>query len=316
MSVKYIIDLFDTLVKPVLTYGSAVYGIQNCMVVETFDLKFPKKILKVKTSTKTCMIYAETGRYPLSIDIKLNMIKQWLKIIRSDDNKLIRLVYCSMKDCSVRVSKRNNWVLNIKELLYSTGFGYVWEQQTVNNEYQFIREFKRRMQDMYVQQCFGEIRDSSRCRLYREIKFTFEMEPYLQNNCNRELRQCLTKIRLSSHKFLVERSRWAKPQIIYQEKKCTLCGQLDVEDEYHVLLICSQYSGLRAKFIRKQFYVKPSMLKFQKLLTTTNSKDLQRLMTFIKLIGTIIVALPNTDLYEQHYNVTNLQTFFYGIFHF
>ena len=189
-----------------------------------------------------------------------------------------------MKDCSVRVSKRNNWVLNIKELLYSTGFGYVWKQQTVNNEYQFIREFKRRMQDMYVQQCFGEIRDSSRCRLYREIKFTFEMEPYLQNNCNRELRQCLTKIRLSSHKFLGERGRWAKPQISYQERKCTLCGQLDVEDEYHILLKCSQYSGLRAKFIRKQFYVKPSMLKFQKLLTTTNSKDLQRLMTFIKVI--------------------------------
>ena len=92
---------------------------------------------------------------------------------------------------------------------------------------------------MYVQQCFGEIRDSSRCRLYREIKFTFEMEPYLQNNCNRELRQCLTKIRLSSHKFLVERGRWAKPQISYQERKCTLCGQLDVEDEYHILLICS-----------------------------------------------------------------------------
>ena len=136
---------------------------------------------------------------------------------------------------------------------------------------------------MYVQQCFGEIRDSSRCRLYREIKFTFEMEPYLQNNCNRELRQCLTKIRLSSHKFLVERDRWAKPQIRYQERKCTLCGQLDAEDEYHVLLICSQYSRLRAKFIRKQFYVKPSMLKLKKISTTTNSKDLQRLMIFIKI---------------------------------
>ena len=62
--------------------------------------------------------------------------------------------------------------------------------------------------------------------------------------------------------MIVKRGRWAKPQIIYQERKCTLCGQLDVEDEYHVLLICLQYSGLRAKFIRKQFYVKPSMLKF------------------------------------------------------
>ena len=63
------------------------------------------------------------------------------------------------------------------------------------------------------------------------------MEPYLQNN--RELGQCLTKIRLSSHKFLVERGRWAKPQISYQKRKYTLCGQLDVEDEYHVLLLCS-----------------------------------------------------------------------------
>ena len=107
------------------------------------------------------------------------MIKQWLKIVRSEDNKLIRLIYCSIKDYVVRVSKRNNCVLNIKELLYSTGFGYVWEQQTVNNEYEFIREFTRRMQDMYVQLCFDVIRDSSRCRLYLEIKFTFEKEPYL-----------------------------------------------------------------------------------------------------------------------------------------
>ena len=145
VSVKYIIDLFDTLVKLVLTYGSVVYGIQSCIVVETFYLKLLKKILKIKTSTNcyTCMICAETDRYPLSIDIKLNMIKQWLKIIHDDDNKLIRLVYCSIKDCSVLVSKQNNWGLNIKELLYSTGFGYVWEQQKVNNEYQFIREFKR-----------------------------------------------------------------------------------------------------------------------------------------------------------------------------
>ena len=41
--------------------------------------------------------------------------------------------------------------------MYSTRFRYVCEQQTVNNEYQIIR-----IQDMYVQQCFGEICDSSR----------------------------------------------------------------------------------------------------------------------------------------------------------
>ena len=48
-------------------------------------------------------------------------LPEWLKIIYSDDSKLIRLVYCSMKYCSAHVSKRSNWVLNIKKLLYSTG---------------------------------------------------------------------------------------------------------------------------------------------------------------------------------------------------
>ena len=40
---------------------------------------------------------------------------------------------------------------------------------------------------------------------------------------------------------------------------------------------------LRVKFIKKQYYVRSSMYKFQKLLTTTCKRELFRLMTFIKL---------------------------------
>ena len=89
VSVEYIFNLFDVLVKPILTYGSEVYGLYNSAAVETFYLKFIKRVLNVKQSTNTCMVYAETGRYPLSIDIKVNMVKQWLKIICSDQRKLI-----------------------------------------------------------------------------------------------------------------------------------------------------------------------------------------------------------------------------------
>ena len=73
---------------------------QTCMVyiiasaaVETFYLKFIKSVLNVKQLTNTCMVYAETGRYPLSIDIKVNMVKQWLKIVCSDQRKLIWIAY-------------------------------------------------------------------------------------------------------------------------------------------------------------------------------------------------------------------------------
>ena len=36
-------------------------------------------------------------------------------------------------------------------------------------------------------------------------------ELYLEMNINTRLRSCLTKLRLSSHKYLVERGRWLKP---------------------------------------------------------------------------------------------------------
>ena len=71
----YILDLFDTPVKPILTYGCEVYGMQTYNVVEKFYLKFLKITLNVKMSTNTSMIYVEICRYPLTIDIKASMIK-------------------------------------------------------------------------------------------------------------------------------------------------------------------------------------------------------------------------------------------------
>ena len=49
------------------TYGCELYGMLNYNVVEKFYLKFLKRTLNVKMSTSTTMIYAETGRYPLTL---------------------------------------------------------------------------------------------------------------------------------------------------------------------------------------------------------------------------------------------------------
>ena len=204
ISVEYILDLFDTLVKPILTYGCEVYGMQNYNVVKKFYLKFLKRTLNVKMSTNSSMIYAETGRYPLAIYIKVSMIKQWIKIIHSSDDRLIWQVYHSMKECPENVNKRHNWILQVKDILYTSGFGYIWEQQTVTNKEKFLCSFEARCKDMYMQQCLGNINASNRCRLYRNLKEDFELAPYLRKNKNKDLRQCLTKIRLSSHKFFIE----------------------------------------------------------------------------------------------------------------
>ena len=50
-----------------------------------------------------------------------------------------------------------------------------------------------------MQNGFNEIRESSRCRMYKEIKQVHKPERYLTININKNLRTTFTKFRLSSH---------------------------------------------------------------------------------------------------------------------
>ena len=55
--------------------------------IEAYHLQFMKKTLGVKVTTNSCVVYAETGRFPLHIDIYLCMIKYWIKILNTDVKK-------------------------------------------------------------------------------------------------------------------------------------------------------------------------------------------------------------------------------------
>ena len=72
-------DVFDTLVKPIVLFNSEIWGINIDKELEQFHLSFMKRILGVKKLTNTCLIYAETGRYPLYICIYIRIVKYVLK---------------------------------------------------------------------------------------------------------------------------------------------------------------------------------------------------------------------------------------------
>ena len=103
-------------------------------------------------------------------------------------------------------------------------------------------------------------------------------------NIRHDLRMYYTKFRLSSHKFLVERARWRKDKIPYHERTCSLCNVHDVQDEYHIALICECFKEARVKYIKQYYYNRPSMMKFIKLMNTHNSKERFRFMLFLKIV--------------------------------
>ena len=113
------------------------------------------------------MIYAETGRYPFSVHINKCMLKFWFKILNSDHDKLIYIVYHHLLTSNVKCE----WLTHIKKILNTNGFPYVWENQGVLNEKQFLCLFEQRSKDIFIQECLSDI-SLPRCR-YKEIKPTF-----------------------------------------------------------------------------------------------------------------------------------------------
>ena len=93
MSVEHGLQLFDSLIKPIVMFNSEVWDVGNCGKINKYFGGFLKKLLPVKQSANTSIIYAETGRFAPSVSVKLSIVKNWLKVINSGDNQLISIVY-------------------------------------------------------------------------------------------------------------------------------------------------------------------------------------------------------------------------------
>ena len=149
--VSHVLDLFDRLIAPILNYSSEVWGFHKSHDVETVHLHFCKKLLGVKQSTQNDFVYGELGRKDFQSRLYINIIKYWLKVITSDNSKLIKSVYNIMLNDSKTHPHTENWASSVKSLLSRLGFFEVWLAQGVGNSVGFLNIFKTRVKDIFIQ---------------------------------------------------------------------------------------------------------------------------------------------------------------------
>jgi hypothetical protein len=75
------LELFDTMVSPVVMYGCEVWGFKKNNILESFCLQFYRILLGLKKCTPNCILYGELGRYPIDMFIKCRMIAFWQRIV-------------------------------------------------------------------------------------------------------------------------------------------------------------------------------------------------------------------------------------------
>ena len=141
--------LFDCQIQPMLTYGAEICGIMadHC-TIERVQLFAINRLLNVSTRTPSALVYGETGRDPLYVITYVKCVKYWLNLVTMPENRLpikaYKLLYA--------LHSKNNWVPHVCFTLYRYGFGFVWEYQGAYDMSNFIREFRQRLVDCFLQE--------------------------------------------------------------------------------------------------------------------------------------------------------------------
>ena len=275
------LNLFNSMVSPILFYCSEVWGCRRADPIEKFHLYFLKNVLNVKTSTPNCFVYGELGVFPLYIERQVRVIKFWLKVIGMQENynnSFLYKVYLELLNTTITHPREVTWATLVRDMLNNSGFGDVWLAQRVVNKDSFIVEFQRRIKDMYLQEWEAKVRESSTGRLFRYIKQGFKFEAYL-DNLKKAQRISLTRIRLSSHIFNIEKGRWASAgggdRVNRGNRLCTQCSV--VECEYHCLVQCPRYVNEREGRLPVRLRERPCMYEFLRFMMDESGENVRNL---------------------------------------
>lgn len=115
------IELFNTMVLPILTYGSEIWGHYIIREIELLHLKFLKHILFVHKNTCNVMVYGELGVYPLEIYIKCKMLSFWSRLITGKNSKLSYVMYQCLLHLDRSGLYTSPWIASVKSLLNECG---------------------------------------------------------------------------------------------------------------------------------------------------------------------------------------------------
>ena len=240
--------VFESKVLSILLYSSEIWGLERLECIEKVHLLACKRFLGVPTKTPNKMVYSELTRYPIFVNSYLRVIKYWIRLLQMDENRLPKQVYRMLLQLDNNGKK--NWVTQVREILSTTGFYFVWHNQRIQHVNSFLSQFKQRLVDIFIQEWSSTIRIKERYTLYSTLIPYFGNVSYLNIIDIYCFRVALTQIRLG---VLPINSNMKRYSVNLKEMMCPFCENV-VENEVHFLNVCPMYNDLRCRFLHFTHY--------------------------------------------------------------
>ena len=230
--------LFQSMVEPILLYGSDVWGFSASAgsKLDSVMLSYVRNVLRVKSTTSNVISWGETGLIPMSIKSHINVLTYFVRLRDLPNSMVVRKVFSELKmlhECGFC-----NWYSKVMELSrrYDIDIENIsYKDAKCVFKIKIINDFK---QNWLKQLNNGD--NNTVLRTYRLFKQQFVMEPYLYKVKEAKYRIAISKLRASSHLLEIERGRYTRPKTPVVARLCPNCNV--IEDEEHFLLNCKAYN--------------------------------------------------------------------------
>jgi len=237
--------LYETMVRPVMEYGSEVDS-GRWIEVEKIQKMAGRMCLGVNKNVPDVVVRGELGWWNVRARREYLRVVYWGKVVRERVGSLVRCVYEEgrkrLRDG--RAGKRE-WCVETKRLIYELGLGDIWETESVGDDVRWKNIVRGMMQER--EEIWWRREVAQKCSLdrYMRVKEQLREEWFLK-----EPRVWVAKwvgLRAGVTCLEATRGRYRKPRVIRRDRVCTWCESGSVEDEDHFLGECERWSGVRSE---------------------------------------------------------------------
>lgn len=284
-SVKVMIKLFDTMVKPIALYGNEIWSIYGWKYnkyksihsylmsqkhqFEKLHSRFCKQSIGVDKYSPDVLAKAELGRYPIMSDIVQNSFRYWHHLLTLDQNSIaFKALLLNMK---MDQSGYNSYYTRIKSLfavLRAQNMIYPIENRNkVKNDSKLIRAKYNKLYDTefftILKGKYQNKESKGKFDIYCKTKRVYKKEKYLFEIENNMLRKHISGIRCASNILPINFLR--KRNVKRENRYCKLCNENKIGDELHVIMKCTNkdIKKHRAIFLEKIFKSSPQLKDFK-----------------------------------------------------
>lgn len=243
--------LYDTLVYPVINYGSAIWGTREYSCINAIQNRAARFFMGLGRYAPNIAVNGDMGWKPPIVKQWERVFRHWNRCVTMDTNRVNSKIFHWSLTCARNRCK--NWhnrvfvqslKLRIHDFTVDNDPNYVFDTCTVDNSLAtaFIDDWHKQLWSN------GTGTGNNKLRTYRLFKNTYNLEKYLWEHLPHSHRSAFAKFRCGTAPIRIETGRYEN--IPLENRTCFHCSSANlniIESEIHVLTECPLYCDIRTE---------------------------------------------------------------------